>query len=366
MVKLKIGRNELCPCKSGKKYKKCHGAMEEKKDNIDPNIPIQSIIERGVKAGHIKQCIHPDKSNCSEDIVKAHSIQNNRILIKIARNGDVYMVRPVMTSQSINMEFRSFGRKVATTFTGFCGYHDKMLFQPIEDTDYMGSDQQNFLFAYRVFSFEYHKKLEALNTSKKRLDDKPSLVKNEYFMDHIAGYDLAIRDSLRHKKIFDQALLDQDYGIVETVSFVIDCAARFAVCSGFFLEYDLKGQNVNQLAFTKNGMKLLMVNVFPQNEQTFVLFSWLKEDSDTYSEFKEQLISLNSQEKIQLLNNLVPAYSENVVYNPDYINSWNEDEKKGYLNIFQQSIHNPLIEKSKKYLLGPTRYNLFDPLKERL
>ncbi len=22
----KIGRNEKCPCKSGKKYKKCHGA----------------------------------------------------------------------------------------------------------------------------------------------------------------------------------------------------------------------------------------------------------------------------------------------------------------------------------------------------
>ncbi|WP_227744998.1 SEC-C metal-binding domain-containing protein [Lysinibacillus sp. OL1] len=55
MAELKIGRNEPCPCKSGKKYKKCHGAMEEKSDNIDPKIPIQSVIERKVKAGHIKQ-----------------------------------------------------------------------------------------------------------------------------------------------------------------------------------------------------------------------------------------------------------------------------------------------------------------------
>lgn len=359
MAELKIGRNEPCPCKSGKKYKKCHGAMEEKSDNIDPKIPIQSVIERKVKVGHIKQCIHPDKSKCSEDIVKAHSIQNNRIINKITRKGEVYMVRPVMTPQSYRMNFRSFGRKVATTFTGFCGFHDKMLFQPIEDTDYVGSNQQNFLFAYRVFSFEYHKKLEAQKVSKKRLDDKPSLVKDERFMDHLEGYDLAIRDTLRHKKIFDQALLDQDYGIVETVSFKIDSAARFAVCSGFFLEYDLKGKKVNQLAYTKNGMKLLMVNVFPQNEQTFVLFSWLKEDSNNYREFREQLLGLNTEEKIQLLNNLVPAYSENVVYNPDFIDSWGESEKKSYLKIFQQSIHNPLIEKSKKNLLGATNYNLF-------
>jgi preprotein translocase subunit SecA len=26
----KVGRNDLCPCGSGKKYKKCHGALELK------------------------------------------------------------------------------------------------------------------------------------------------------------------------------------------------------------------------------------------------------------------------------------------------------------------------------------------------
>lgn len=358
MTELKIGRNDPCPCKSGKKYKKCHGSMQEKNDNTDPNIPVQSIIERGVKAGYIKQCIHPDQSKCSGNIIKAHSIQNNRILNKIGRNGEVYMVKSAMTRHSFRMKFKLIGRKVATTFTGFCGFHDKVLFQPVEDIDYVGSEQQNFLFAYRVFSFEYHKKMEAQNASKKRLDDKPSLIKNDRYMAHLEGYDLGIRDNIRHKKLFDQALLNQDYGIVETVSFNLEGAARFAVCSGFFLEYDLKGKRVNQLADLENRMKLLMVNVFPQNYRTIVLFSWLKEDSDTYSEFREQLLSLNSEQKIQLLNNLIPAYCENVAYNPDYIDSWNEQEKKSYLDVFRQSIHNP-VEKSKRNLLGSTTYNLF-------
>jgi len=358
MTELKIGRNDPCPCKSGKKYKKCHGSMEERIDTKDLNIPIQSMIEREVKASYIKQCIHPEQSSCSGNIIKAHSIQNNRILNKIGRNGEVYMVKSAMTRHSFRMKFKLIGRKVATTFTGFCGFHDKILFQPIEDTDYVGSEQQNFLFAYRVFSFEYHKKMEAQNISRKRLKDKPSLVKNERYMDQLEGYDFSMRDSIRHKEIFDQALLNQDYGIVETVSFNLERAARFAVCSGCFLEYDIKGNRVNQLADSESGMKLLMVNVFPKNNRTIALLSWLKEDSETYSEFRKQLLSLNTEEKIQLLNNFIPAYSENVAYNPDYIDSWNEHEKKSYLQVFQQSIHNP-VEKSKRNLLGPTPYNLF-------
>ncbi|PEI88759.1 YecA family protein [Bacillus toyonensis] len=361
MTELKIGRNDPCPCKSGKKYKKCHGSMEEKIYNTDPNIPVQSIIERRLNAGHIKQCIHPDQSTCSGNIIKAHSIQNNRILNKVGRNGEVYMIKAAMTTHSFRMRFKLIGRKIATTFTGFCGFHDKILFQSIEDTDYVGSEQQNFLFAYRVFSFEYHKKMEAQNTAKKRLDDKPSLVKEERYMDHLKGYGLAMRDNIRHKKILDQALLNQDYSVVETVSLNLEGAARVAVCSGFFLEYDLKGKRVNHLADSENGMKLLMVNVFPQNDQTIVLFSWLKEDSNTYSEFREQLLRLNSEEKIQLLNNLIPAYCENVAYSPDYIDYWNESEKKSYLQVFQQSFHSP-VEKSKRNLLGPTPYNLFRPI----
>lgn len=50
MTELKTGRNDPCPCKSGKKNNKCHGSMEEKIDIKDPNIPVQSIIEREVKA----------------------------------------------------------------------------------------------------------------------------------------------------------------------------------------------------------------------------------------------------------------------------------------------------------------------------
>lgn len=36
----KIGRNDPCPCGSGKKYKRCHGAAESDQDAANENLPI--------------------------------------------------------------------------------------------------------------------------------------------------------------------------------------------------------------------------------------------------------------------------------------------------------------------------------------
>jgi hypothetical protein len=58
------------------------------------------------------------------------------------------------------------GRAKATTFTGFCTHHDKIVFQPIEDVDYIpDNQQQSALFAFRAMAKERHAKLRAYNAS---------------------------------------------------------------------------------------------------------------------------------------------------------------------------------------------------------
>ncbi len=42
-----------------------------------------------------------------------------------------------------------WGRKEATVFTGFCGYHDNELFKPIENNEFNSSDEHVFLYTYR-------------------------------------------------------------------------------------------------------------------------------------------------------------------------------------------------------------------------
>ena len=74
----KINRNEKCPCGSGIKYKKC---CLNKRDNLEnlysENLSPQNNLNKHIKEGLIKQCIYPKQDECSEKIIKAHSIQNN-------------------------------------------------------------------------------------------------------------------------------------------------------------------------------------------------------------------------------------------------------------------------------------------------
>lgn len=357
-----IERNEKCPCGSGLKYKKCCMEKEDMQDDhID--LPVQSRVEQMVKAGRIKRCIHPNQEECSERIIQAHSIQNNKILNKIAKNGKIVMFRPEFTETSFNITGQTKGRKIATTFTGFCGFHDKVVFQPIEDKNYAGSPEHDFLYAYRAFAFEYHKKHEAYNALCLKIKSKPSLLKEDWFARTLRGHEAGLNDLAYYKKEFDKAIIDRNYRLIETLSLRYNGSSFLAVCSGFFLEYDISGNKLNDVRSldVATRLKLITFNIFPQLSETIVLFSWLKEDSDFYANFKSQIYSLSPREQINVLNNLIPCYCENAAFSPDYLDSLTNSEKKALSNAFRFTL-SYLDDFQKKSLLHDPKYNLFRDL----
>ena len=58
-------------------------------------------------------------------------------------------------------DFEKIGISSASTFFGFCNHHDTVIFSEIENKDYIGNHEQNFLYAYRACALEYVKKKEA-------------------------------------------------------------------------------------------------------------------------------------------------------------------------------------------------------------
>ena len=97
-------------------------------------------IKKIIKDSHkeTKECFF----GCQNNIIAAHSISNKRILSRIAKDGVV---------EYLNSKT---GRNKATTFRGFCDYHDK-IFSPIDNEDYQPkNEKQEFLFAMRALSRE--------------------------------------------------------------------------------------------------------------------------------------------------------------------------------------------------------------------
>ncbi|MBN1067588.1 hypothetical protein DVW02_06230 [Clostridium botulinum] len=430
-----IEDDEHCPCGSGLKFVECcnlniTNSPQSSINQFKNDNHITSFIRKKYKESNISLCLHPKHEECVSEIIKAHSLQNNGILSKLEVNNHLMVISHVskivktrkkikITEEYINnlilnssesfskelknelykigkkeiekhygMEFEGEvvqpiikyeverkGKNEATIFTGFCKYHDSSVFSPIEDFDYNEEAQQDFLFAYRAFAEQYHEKLRAINEYKNIFKNDPGLYKNIKFILDYRYIQIDDGYMSRLKEKFDQAIINEDYNILETVRIRLPKAYDFAVTAMIAPEIDLEGNTLNdKYLLEENVCKSLYLTIFPTNVETVILVSWLKEDSDHFKHYKNQILGLSRRKLKCYLNNLIPAYTPNIVLGPRLWEKQSESGKNKFLKSFEiigEEIENfksapaKLSEKRKKSLksynkfLKNTLYDLF-------
>lgn len=327
----RIYPNDLCPCGSGKKYKKC---CRNKEDDEEFNNPFNMFKNfRDIrKESRIKQCLYPNHNECSDKIIGAHSIQNNKILKKISTNGKVLMPCPKPSTPFLPIT--EYGRKEASVFTGFCGYHDKTVFQPIEDKDFNYDVEQIFLFSYRAFALECQKKQELVQMEKNIIKRKPSLINIPDSENPFLGTRLAWKDLEIEKKEFDNALLSNDYDILSSVVWEFAGESKFAATGMEAIQYDIYNNKIQDLFDLNTPARHIFISVFPCNNKTYSIISWLKSSDSIFSSLYEQLIGLSLEEKKNYINNLLPMVTENIVINPEAWDKMSDIQKQGFMMRF--------------------------------
>lgn len=328
----RIGRNDPCPCGSGKKYKKCCLGKEDDPDCSDISSFAQ-IYKDLRKQARFKECIHPDKRSCSERIIGAHSIQNNKILSRISDNGIVYMPCP---KPDLSFELqKEYGRKEATVFTGFCGHHDKTVFQPIEDNDFAGTNEQVFLYIYRAFALEYHRKQEALRIEKLLFSKKPSIANmSDMTVDGKTGFGMAVDDLEDEKAIFDQALLMKKYDVLTSFVWEFPGFSNFAATGGETPSSDFSGKPIQDLLDPNQPARHIYFYVFPEHSKTYAIVAWLKKYDDLFSNIKKRLENLTEMEKRNYINNTIPIVTENIVVKPSSWERLSNQAKQAFTVLF--------------------------------
>ncbi|MFA4833668.1 MAG: SEC-C metal-binding domain-containing protein [Patescibacteria group bacterium] len=322
--------NKPCHCGSGKKYKKCC----KDKDEYMKKEKINAALRKELNIGSIKECLFPDKTGCSEKVIKAHSIQNNRILDVLSENGEVIMLRPNATEYNFKIQAEKIGRGRATTFTGFCRNHDKVIFQPIEDSDYKFNNiEQNALFAYRAFVKEQHAKLSQYNIFSK--------YKNSYekMAWGLIGAEAAIKDMEYHLDIFRKILFKKEYDLIETKIIVYDKICEFAVSSALNLSYDFEGNSVNNLDDLKKRAIPLFLTVLPSNGKTYVLLSYFKEDRKRFIFIDKQIIGVDEGLQQIRLTNILMINCENIVFSPRLWDRIDTEKQELYFSKLLKNLH---------------------------
>jgi hypothetical protein len=320
-----------------------------------------------LKSGtQVAECILEDENECSGKIIEAHSIQNNKFLNKISRKGYVYYFSHMITEddQLISI-FEEKGRKAFSTFRGFCKKHDKELFQPIEDRDYNGSDEQNFLFAFRAFAKEIHakkqgvlyyenllKKLFERNIANNILYDNKVLIakqmlQNDEITLNLLKKELEIFKVGIKEKIFDnfytyKIILENEYPIVCNSAFIPYIDANY---NRIFNLYDYNRIQNGELN------PIIYFNIFPANNKTFILISCLEKNRDILKQFFNSLVD---EKNIKFkISSLILNYAENTGFSPEYIdNYFSKKEIEKINNVFMENLKDVLYT-------SKTQINLF-------
>jgi len=329
-------RNKFCPCGSGKKYKDCH--LRRGVDFYDLEKATQ--LKKAINSNRPKLCLLKGNGGCSSNIIRAHNIQNKGILSHISVNGDVVIIGfnpEKMSKGSPGIDFEKKGKGSATTFTGLCGKHDNEVFEPIDNYDYKkGDKEQEFLLAIRAFLFERYKKEGAIKLLEYFTNNIPD---TDRLLPALKGHRNAIQYMEQYLRIFHRELIKKTFQSIYSFVVTLDSEYLVAVSSAFGLEYDLKGNNVQDISDLSQRLKAIFLTIFPQDGHTYIIFSYLSEDIEVFDNFRKQFQALKEKDKLKTLDNLFTGYVENFVISPKIYDQLTVDSKKRYINEALELTH---------------------------
>lgn len=291
-----------------------------------------------------KRCWHPNTpQECSLDangevkITAAHSIQKSGPLKRISEELEVSSYGfSAVTGDGERIRINS-----ASVFWGFCNAHDG-IFKPIEDFPFDGTPKQNFLFAYRAFVVTAHQK-----------------VVESFWLDTGTEWK---NDQIQNKKIFDKAILDEDWSVIQTE--VIDLPGFFPLVfsSSFYLDFDFEG---NAIPHSDQRMEKIFVTLLPNDDKTTFLISCLSQDGKVYHGLIEQL---KSRKNLLLdISILIAPHVENIFFSPSYYTKYIASQEKNIKLAMKEAQFDfaPFLSDGTigaKYSLTPHDY-LSNPLK---
>ncbi|MEG3437525.1 hypothetical protein V0288_10380 [Pannus brasiliensis CCIBt3594] len=313
--------------------------------NTNPQTKAEKYIKDIQKKSYIKECFCENK-DCNLEIIKSHSIQNNKILSKISSEGNVLSFsNPTFMADSNRFSFlhdQLTGRKKATTFTGFCQYHDNEIFKPVELYDYEPNNiEQEFLFAYRALAKEYHAKRRQHKSlivamEKEGLKKCPTPLR-----EYERGIKVTIKQLEKDRRFFNQLLLNKKFENIKTRIVIFDNEYHLAVSSCFAPERDLHGKLINEFSHLTVDLNYIYLTIFPQNGKTFVLFSYLRKNQRKLSAFIDQIDddNLSMTEKQKIISNMLAIYCENIVLSPERWSKVPDSQQQIFYDVIDSTIN---------------------------
>lgn len=338
---MKLGRNEPCWCGSGIKYKKCHLNRE------DESPPELWELEKKLKSDYGKKyCSCPDvlRPQCSGNIIRAHTVSKRSSLYKISRNGHVYglpySIFKIHEGRGV-IQPELLGLNKASTFTGFCSFHDKSLFSCFEDQPFENKKEQIFFLGYRALAREHFTKTAQKGSAIHMKDaDKGSDISKQLFVQGFAklygkSVDLGERDLKHHKSIYDTHVENRDFDDLKAYILEFDSMLPIQASGAIFPEVDFHGNQIQSLQDTETILDLITCYIITEGSRSIAVFSWLPNSHNSCEKFVSSFRKLPDDKKIEALFVFTFVSFENTFIEPGWWEALDQKTKAYVIELLQ-------------------------------
>lgn len=317
-------RNKPCWCGSGLKYKKCHLGRESQER---PNLFRLAAEQRKLFGRRL--CLHPSApAGCRGDIVRAHTVRRRGDLATIARDGHVYQGNAdpdVLQKTGGLVKARLIGIKEASTFLGFCGFHDGRTFAPLETEPFTATEKQCFLLAYRALARELYMKAAQADSIPlyRELDRGRSPIQQVLIQDNVQAMHAALKESLsnltHHKQLYDADLLAPMYSAVRFLVLHFDRSPCVVAGGMTQPDYDFEGSLLQDMgSLGVDRWDVISFSLIATETGGAGVFAW-RENSDLYCRaLIDSLLRIPRDRQADALLRYVFEKLENTYIAPDW------------------------------------------------
>lgn len=340
-----LGRNDPCWCGSEKKYKKCHLDREKQ-----PPLERQHFELQTKK--YTRMCCAKTLNDglCDNKIIRAHTISKSGSLKRIAENSHVMGVKTSLSeliSTVGKMEVKRVGINEASTFTGFCSYHDKELFAPLEDQKITLSAEQLFLLAYRTTSRElYAKNEQLLNIEFMKESDRGQPPRIQFMIQKTAklqeaGVKLALSELNSVKAEMDRILLNRNFEDMNHFVIELTDVPDMLVSGSTQPEFDFSGVKLQSLGLQGGELSHLIYNAVSYENKGCFVFSWTSSHDEICRKFIQSLQNLGPEKLSTALVKYCYTFCENTWASPVWWDALDDGAKVELLRRVQLHGFNP-------------------------
>ncbi|MFN0129106.1 MAG: hypothetical protein ACKV19_20740 [Verrucomicrobiales bacterium] len=295
---------------------------EFREQPADLNAEVYGTIQKKLSQGFEPLCFLESTNQCKPGIVRAHAIQE-ALIREIAVKGHVLQFN-VYQRHSPQQEHRNWptlvGVDCATTFTGFCSYHDNQIFLPIENSPFTPTPESCFLYAYRALCarlYDAKYKFELVNAQAAAL--RASGQTNLHLIErNIAANALDTEEILTIKTKWDGCLTSRDFSSFDHLA--LSCPYTPSIIgTSFFAPRKNFDYTFAQDTKSKRFLKWVSMSVLPLKDGRGLVLISSEKKNPVWVRFTESLLTYPPEKRtMAVVNYMVPYFGTQLIIGPSW------------------------------------------------